>query len=296
MSKSEFLPDHGMSSTLMAMYLEVREKPGWHAEYPYGSPKYGEETKPYPAGAYNGLTHRVFLFKSDNEPTSLEVTWNGKNKTWHNRVLVDKNGKCHCAYSDETSKNKEVTVFIKEAIVDQGDFYSFAVRLTDTKYFQTYVNDKPGFKANMQNITLPAQWEWILKAQNDTLLSIHFSAEEGNNFPIAGLGTSYEAISKFKTPPGSTLFVEFSVINPTKPISIGVGSSALDIEYPSVSGIKADQKVTAFIRNSPDFWMLSTSFDPVPKQIPRGARDAQSDMVYFSDNCHIMRMNHVSGF
>ncbi|XP_075743499.1 uncharacterized protein LOC142798508 [Rhipicephalus microplus] len=100
----------------------------------------------------------------NTRPTSLEVYWEGGTKKWHNRALVDKEGKCHSVYSDETSKNIENTTVI-DVKVSPGDFYSPAVRLTDTKYFQ---------------------------------------------------GTSYEGISKFKHPPGSTLFVEFSVTDPSK--------------------------------------------------------------------------------
>ncbi|KAL3245292.1 hypothetical protein MRX96_047030 [Rhipicephalus microplus] len=143
MSTNEFLAEHGMSSALLALYLEVREKPGWHAEYPYGAQKYGEKKMPYPPGTYNGLTHRVFLFKVDNE------------------------------------------------------------------------------------------------------------------------------------------------------ISIGIESNTSDIEYANGPEIKAGQNVTAFIRNSPDFWTVSTSFDPVPKKIPHAKRDTQSNIVYFSTNCTIIRLNHV---
>ncbi|KAH7961601.1 hypothetical protein HPB52_010719 [Rhipicephalus sanguineus] len=34
MSTSGFLPNHGLPSAMMAKYQEMREKPGWHLEFP----------------------------------------------------------------------------------------------------------------------------------------------------------------------------------------------------------------------------------------------------------------------
>lgn len=294
MSAKIYDPMAPWSTAALAMFIEARERRGYHIIYKNGLVRGDYEVGMNEMGRLiNGWTARVFLFRPSLQ-SSFEI-----------HVIADNYHYCKVQVVPGASQVKIVQMGYDPAVnqnlgptFDEGEICSVGIRWRDPKYFTGVCNDKESSWMNMDP-RRPPQFRFKIWHRSCITLSIHLTGELKEPYiPIR----TYFNIPYQKQPPGSSIVAVVKVFDASANVRVGFdltgdgekGVSWLNYEKPFM---KNNMEFHLYIRHLPGYYAVQTSFDPKFRKTLTKTPSRDNIWLYISDKCETLHLTHyVVGF
>ncbi|KAL1446889.1 hypothetical protein MTO96_028706 [Rhipicephalus appendiculatus] len=284
---------------VLAKFVEVRELNGYHVIYKNGFVRGSNyEIKTDDIGYIdNGWTARVFMFRRDLENgASLHMI---TTKSYWCKVIV-KDG-ATSVMEDlsgfDGTKYNELGPQIKA-----GDVFSLAIRRRKDRYLTAIVNDTEGNWMNMKESNSIYTFKFKIWQRNLPILSIHLTNEFKTEWEeshgkkcsryVIGCKDHFD-LPKIESPPGSSFIALLQLEKPDEDVDLGIKTDHVEYQhYGKIPGATESMLVSVYIRNLPNSYVMSTSFDPQPKIIVHKTENTRYIEFFQSYNFLPLRLTH----
>lgn len=283
---TEYNPSDPWPTAILAQFVEIRNKRGFHQIYPNGLLLGYDYEIDTPNIIYHGWTVRCFMFRTKTKPhTAVHMTYSN---FYYCKTEIDEgqNGIRTRQAGYDPEKNEEFGVSVKP-----GEVYSIGIQMRHFKYLISVANDKSSPWMNMLNIEA-SKFKMKIWPRADVILSVHMSEEVFDKY--------YRLPWNFylpytKQPPGSCVIALLECADPKEDTIMymdndGTGDRDLAlVNYGKVPGLMKGQTLYVYVRNLPDRYTISTSFNNEPRTVAH--RNAKNN-IYFgrSGNCTTIRL------
>ncbi|XP_065280327.2 uncharacterized protein [Dermacentor albipictus] len=285
----EYDPNEPWPLPMLALFLEIREKRGFHQIYPNGFVRYRDHEVDLLGEFYDGWTGRVFMCRSKKLPRTAVHTIYDSGYFCKTEISRNETSIRTIQKGVDPDTNQELGVTAKA-----GDIYSMGIRVVSGKYFQSVANEKAGPWMNMKTRVKTSEYKFKIWSREDVILSVHLSEERENNYkPLP----EYYDLPKCQQPPGSTVIALLECQNPEEEIKVAIDTEGKNpqpqdyVNYGKVPSLKQKPKFFVYVRNLPEHYTVATSFSPEPRRI---AHKSAKDNIYFHrpTNCSTVRLTH----
>ncbi|XP_054920698.1 uncharacterized protein [Dermacentor andersoni] len=280
-------PSDAWPLPILAQFIEVREKRGFHQIYPNGFIRASDYEITLPEIYYNGWTARLFMRRSKELPdVAIEITYSS---SYYCKTLI-KEGETSIQTSQRGYDQPKDEALGQEA--KAGDIYSMGIRLMDDLYLMSVANEAVSAWQSMKSALKGYTYLLKIRSKQDVILSMHMSEEAENNYLRL---PQYFDLPGTKHPPGSSIVALLECTDPAADTTFSLDTDGqasdglVSAKYGKVPGLMKDETFFVYVRNLPDRYMVAASFRSEPFTI---AHRSAKDYIHFyrSENCDTLSL------
>ncbi|XP_077499389.1 uncharacterized protein LOC144110406 [Amblyomma americanum] len=275
-----FLAD--MPMEIFSSRVAAFQRYGMHVNYPYGLRLQQPLSEKVRAPFYKGLGVRVFFYAPEADVTKVKFVYNSPTGTnWYVTQIVDGT---KVQYAGAQGSGPQGPFDIKDAHFQPPGFYSSAVAM-DGRLLRAKFNNFSGDDVDQNSIVATDAWYIYVEAPKSYIMSIHWSAESGNQeLPNNKLNISL-MVGSF-----CVYAVEFTSGN--KFMVVFKDPNNRDQTHEYTVSLQNQEIVTVFVRNTSTGYLMQTSFDTQPAFITGGYRELIAPVFRHG---HILRAHYECG-
>lgn len=267
MSNITYNPNVPWPAPVLAKFIQIREKQGFHLIYKNGYHRnYDYERKLSDFKSItNGWTARIFMLRVNmSETAAMHIIYDGN---YFGTTYIPKNGGEGIVSEQKGKDRYQYETLVPK--VQPGDVFSIGMRVILTArfpYLQGAANDASGPWMNVGTL-VPNDWTFKIWQRSHLLLSMHITCEyeEGTEIYLP----DYYDIPDSQQPPGSSMISRLEVkdVNTDLYLRINPGDGVKYENYGRRKDVANGSLIYVYIRNLPDRYVMTTSFDPQPRTI-----------------------------
>ncbi|KAL1431468.1 hypothetical protein MTO96_002241 [Rhipicephalus appendiculatus] len=260
---------------VLAKFLEVRHKLGYHEIYENGYVRNGEYD--VPLSTFGKIvtfwTCRIFMLRVDMEQLGAVHLINDNG--YYSKVEIHKNYGSDLVYVQKNSSGEKREVLVTN--VNTGDIFSFALRVIAKKTLAGLANNKESQWNSLGGIIYPNKCRLKIWSSNHVVLSMHITLEEVQDTiraPNPYLPPGFLDPEFSEQPTGSSMIVKLKLENLNEELNFGLQIDKKEeyIRYGQRKYLGLNSDIYVYVRNSPDSIVMSTNFEPAPRTIPHISR------------------------
>lgn len=289
--ESKYDPNAPWPIAVLAKFFEVRDCRGYHEIYK------------------NGLAERNAYEPNLSQMGHIPTDWICR--VFMFRTNMNAIGAVHLIYSDHffgkveirrengedivsLQKNGVFNAVVREVLVSHvkvGDIFSFGLRINKHRDFIGLANNVSS-RWSAQGTIKPSDYRFKIWQSNHVLLSIHITQEDVETtdilYPPAYLGTEYA-----EKPPGSRVVALLEFTHPDREVHFGVTFDNVNAtNYGKRTDLPAYSLIYVYLVNWPKKYVISTSFDPVPRPLLHSDGSGRRINFYYNDSTSLLSITH----